>query len=1129
MPAFLSLFTNSAPSSPASGRPDVMNNNKRPAEPRSRGNSPPTKRRPPERRPSAQDRVCIAIRAALSLISIDFRQYDAPASPPLSRKSSVSGLPANVPTGPSHKIDHYRPDKGDGLEKRLPNGLAQKAGDETVSRRESAGHALSPVSNGSGSSTPVHPAPPAPSMVPGSATPLSGRPQQEPAGRDGVPTILAIQRLKSRKQAIADEGKRSSDMQALLSAQQAEIKQFAKERAEMSEKLASLQGLPDKVSQLETQLKTHAPLSVDPKLLQGALERITELEKLKFIASRIGAVEVSSSKRAVEMKSVASLIADVATLKSWKEAQSAVDSEVGENVKTFIRDEVITKTAMGKKILQEDLVAAEARLDKRITEDHTRLDKLSSDLAVVNTFKRDMEALKLPRQLHDLREQVDVVAEKELATYKTVTKTVEDINLYIGPIMHEYDFTRTTLLERMKDLREDLRDHQALHKKDQKAMIASQANIEQKQDEYVTRLIALENKSSGDLRDLQELHKQDQEAMTASQAKITQEQAKFVTRLTALEKKSSSGAGSGFTKVGTEVADSLAPSDDTKQRLDQFDKNVQGVQASVEALQILTQQIPQLSKQLSIVGAVQGNMNLATDAQKIPEDMASRKALDQLATELRGFETDLAHLSRRVSQFATSGGPTQLQDPGEGSSNVLAQIAEVKSFAETINDALETAETTIAGHATKLDLLETDIPEIVQGAVDASTAMTSKDMEALGQKVNHCNQEIASLKQQLGQPQSSGLDKAQQAQLESVTQSAASLQEELSSLQAGLTQESTSREEDVRDVKQQLLLKADIVTVNNHKDQMHHTIRILQDQYNNISTDDLYQKMIHWFMKSYPTNMSTVVTQVTALQQDIETLQSLATQVASVQSLDFTSLTSLVSKAPEIITMVNSTTELHQLPKTWAKIEVACNDAKEAMTKAEAADANATQQAERVNQVNLLVTSLQKSLNNLNAADSRFAKSLDLRNLATQLEGLEKNLATEKQARILSTNELKVTAGIDQEQILELSTRVDRVDTRIDEMKPRIAKVEESALGLRTDVDVINHDYIEPNREFLGLLGSMFILVGELQRVVESLNQNSLATPLRIQWTNDLELEFPGQASNVSDPKPKGIKAKTKK
>jgi hypothetical protein len=395
--------------------------------------------------------------------------------------------------------------------------------------------------------------------------------------------------------------------------------------------------------------------------------------------------------------------------------------------------------------------------------------------------------------------------------------------------------------------------------------------------------------------------------------------------------------------------------------------------------------------------------------------------------------------------------------------------------------------------------------------------------------VNHCNQEIASLKQQLGQPQSSGLDKAQQAQLESVTKSAASLQEELSSLQAGLTQESSSREEEVRDVKQQLLLKADIVTVNNHKDQMHHTIRILQDQYNNISTDDLYQKMIHWFMKSYPTNMSTVVTQVTALQQDIETLQSLATQIASVQSLDFTSLTSLGSKAPEIITMVNSTTELHQLPKTWAKIEVACNDAKEAMTKAEAADANATQQAERVNQVNLLVTSLQKSLNNLNAADSRFAKSLDLRNLATQLEGLEKNLATEKQARILSTNELKVTAGIDQEQILELSTRVDRVDTRIDEMKPRIAKVEESALGLRTDVDVINHDYIEPNREFLGLLGSMFILVGELQRVVESLNQNSLATPLRIQWTNDLELEFPGQASNVSDPKPKGIKAKTKK
>ncbi|KAF2033546.1 hypothetical protein EK21DRAFT_58564, partial [Setomelanomma holmii] len=232
-------------------------NRKRPAEPGSRGNSPPDKRiRPPQRSYSMQDRYANAERQSL-------------ASPPPSRKGSGAALPDNVPTGPRQPNRAQKPNphrsgtNSDAAERSMPNGVA-RARDDQLARRPSAGHSplhiMSPGGSvGSGGSTPVHGAPPAPSMLPRAAPSTADQTmtaQQQIQSSDLPMTMAALRNLQLRKLAIANEAKSnapaalptdSSLLSAQIKAQQIEITQLKREREDLSTRLKALESLPDQL------------------------------------------------------------------------------------------------------------------------------------------------------------------------------------------------------------------------------------------------------------------------------------------------------------------------------------------------------------------------------------------------------------------------------------------------------------------------------------------------------------------------------------------------------------------------------------------------------------------------------------------------------------------------------------------------------------------------------------------------------------------------------------------------------------------------------------------------------------------------------------------------------------------
>lgn len=116
------------------------------------------------------------------------------------------------------------------------------------------------------------------------------------------------------------------------------------------------------------------------------------------------------------------------------------------------------------------------------------------------------------------------------------------------------------------------------------------------------------------------------------------------------------------------------------------------------------------------------------------------------------------------------------------------------------------------------------------------------------------------------------------------------------------------------------------------------TLRNLHDQYANITTEDLHQKMVRWFLQMYPHNAAELVQEVVAIKQDIVRLRS-ATNTATVMTNDIT-----------------------------VKLDA---------------------QKQQSDSIEAAVTGLQTSLHNLNSASSPFARSTTIDSLRTSFNELE--------------------------------------------------------------------------------------------------------------------------------------------
>ncbi|KAH6868761.1 hypothetical protein BKA58DRAFT_387544 [Alternaria rosae] len=145
--------------------------------------------------------------------------------------------------------------------------------------------------------------------------------------------------------------------------------------------------------------------------------------------------------------------------------------------------------------------------------------------------------------------------------------------------------------------------------------------------------------------------------------------------------------------------------------------------------------------------------------------------------------------------------------------------------------------------------------------------------------------------------------------------------------------------------------------------------------------------------------------------------------------------------------------------------------------------------------------------------------------------------ASEKKARTDFEENLKSSLGIVEGKITALrqdtvrtSNEVKRVSSDHETTKQgiydQLADINTAAAELREVYDKMVRTYIEPNSEFFGLIGTAFVVLSQVQQVVESLNQNLPVAPLKLEW--DYYLPTHGQPeTNGAPSKPKG-KGKSK-
>ncbi|KAJ4990663.1 hypothetical protein SVAN01_03894 [Stagonosporopsis vannaccii] len=110
-------------------------------------------------------------------------------------------------------------------------------------------------------------------------------------------------------------------------------------------------------------------------------------------------------------------------------------------------------------------------------------------------------------------------------------------------------------------------------------------------------------------------------------------------------------------------------------------------------------------------------------------------------------------------------------------------------------------------------------------------------------------------------------------------------------------------------------------------------VRNLQDQYDNISTDDLYQKIARWIIQQYPTSMPNLIHRV-------ETLEHEAAQVRVFTGLitrtpnGAQTLTTLIHIVPEIVALVQSSQSFAEFSGVLSKVVVEVETLKQSSTEA---------------------------------------------------------------------------------------------------------------------------------------------------------------------------------------------------
>lgn len=579
---------------------------------------------------------------------------------------------------------------------------------------------------------------------------------------------------------------------------------------------------------------------------------------------------------------------------------------------------------------------------------------------------------------------------------------------------------------------------------------------------------------------------------------------------------------------------------------------------------------PKYDQMLENVGRLDNRIS------SLGQTIAEIKQIHASHTTLEIFTERLSVLENQISSLkGTPNGPQKEQSQIE--------IDQIKKAIQEMDAALQQVEHRVHDHSNSINTLQESMPSLFRDNFDPFKNSVEQKIGIISGKLESNMKEIVSLNEHVTEiwaqsPKGTSTD-LQKGQFDSVVECTKALTEDMSKLQSSLEKEVAARVHDIREVKERLGKKGDIVSVDQQMDVFRASLKGLHDQYNNITTDEIFQRMNYWFVQMYPSDTSALLQRLSSIQQDVAYLKSRTNQTSWIESHS-APLSMLLTDAPRLLALTN---ELQRMSQNWARVDEVLDDAKAAtaaMTKVEEARSKVDALAGRVESMQGLQLDQKKIIDHITASLPSFARLRVVSAIEKEVESLRAhvNVSSTEQSkeRFEMGQETKTLLAIEQKKWAkveqELRNMVNDTMNRLREnkseseneheklwnvtkelgkeaqkagvkerekwakMDPQLgnlfndlkqikAKLDStmektsalaSALNddqtvsrnLRLDFYKVKDTLIEPNKEFLEWCGVVPLVLTQIQKVVEDMNQN-LPVALDFEWVHDLNASAP--------------------
>lgn len=737
-------------------------------------------------------------------------------------------------------------------------------------------------------------------------------------------TMQSLRKLRDKRQAIVAQVSPSelsassvTQVEFKLEAQQLEINQLKKEREELNSRLRNVEAvfqnsncLTNFTEQQEYSSEALQPILTRLDVLEKSLLVTKEKDSLEPVENRLAAAEVGLSSLQKRLEQIDPLSnqanASLATAASNAvtkifASENGVPTFINDRLKTLVADKVSENAADIKTSIRREMTEMETQLSKRIMDERRLLQSTSDKVRDMKDLSATLKGI--PQQLQGIRNTVSKIQSTSDATQHKVKDIEEDIQAFqhhpriIEDLKTELDkcanfckgLARRDLprLEdseentsrRLKKLEESILDHARPDDTDGTTLSRSmrQHTVIRPVDvsSLATRIDNLERPSPGI-----------SSSSVNSLAQNVEQLAKDFLSFQTAQKESRS--------LETKLADvnnRLESVEQVSQKFEALKEDIVLDESLKASLAGLDQRV---LEELRVVRVESRSLEI-----KLADVNSRLESVEQVS---QGFETLKEHIVLDESLTASLAGLDQrvseeLRVVREDSDAKLAgldqhvseklSVVQAKLDAKLANIQLlqsSTLSETAPAKAENDDLsvmtimraLEDQV-KILQTEVDS----LSDDFNETGQKLHEHSTAIAIMKNQvpeLFRQQFDPFKSKVEEQLGTIHGKLSAHTNDIDSLKNVMSLLQTKTLSNT----QALATKADADAVGTRTDSILFALKDLEHRYQNISTDEMYQKMVHWFVQMYPTS-ATLLRDTVRLQQDVNQIKSYCNDISWVR------------------------------------------------------------------------------------------------------------------------------------------------------------------------------------------------------------------------------------------------------